>query len=151
MTESGDRDHVDHGELAGLIVDYSGVLTDPGESGTGRSPLLDLVRNAREAGIRTALLSNADAFDHRTHQPEWAELFDAVVLSGAVGVAKPDPQVYLLAARELRLRPGRCVFVDDLRANVDGAVKVGMVGVQHRSVTSTVDELGVLFDRDLLP
>jgi epoxide hydrolase-like predicted phosphatase len=136
--------------LTGLVVDYGGVLTDPGESdGTtgGERPLLHALLAARRHGLRTALLSNADSV-----APEIAERsdrFDAIVLSGEAGFGKPDPRSYLLVADRLVLTPEQCVFVDDLRSNVRGAVRVGMVGIHHRRVESTLDELAALFGFDL--
>ncbi|WP_187352193.1 HAD-IA family hydrolase [Allosaccharopolyspora coralli] len=133
--------------MRALILDFGGVMTDlGGGSGADEPPMVTATRAVRAAGLRTALLSNADGgFD----QPEWAELFDAVVVSGTVGVAKPDPEAYALTARRLEVPPEQCVFVDDLRRNVDGAVAVGMVGVHHHSARGTVDELEALFGLSL--
>jgi HAD superfamily hydrolase (TIGR01509 family) len=66
------------------------------------------------------------------------------VLSGIAGVAKPDPAAFLLVAQRLGVAPQRCVFVDDLRRNVLGAVSAGMTGVHHTSLDATLHELGVL-------
>ncbi|HEX3646811.1 MAG TPA: HAD-IA family hydrolase [Pseudonocardiaceae bacterium] len=126
--------------LRGLIVDFGGVLTDPGEGGGDGRPLVDAVLTARRHGLRTALVSNADSLD----VPDG--LFDTVVISGEVGVAKPDRRIFQLAAERLGLEPAECVFVDDLAGYVLAAVQVGMVGVHHRDVATTLDELSVLFD-----
>ena len=48
------------------------------------------------------------------------ELFDAVVISAEVGLHKPQPEIYLLAAERLGVEPAECVFVDDLRENCAG-------------------------------
>lgn len=102
-----------------------------------------VVRRARQAGMRTGLLSNSWGFDYP--RDGWADLFDDVVISGEVGMRKPDPEIYLHASSRLGVAPGDCVFVDDLRPNVLAAVGVGMVGVHHTGVESTTDELEVLF------
>ena len=127
--------------LRGLVVDFGGVLTDPGADGD--HPLVRAVVLARAHGLRTGLLSNAD-----TLGDEIAPLFDAVVLSGQAGFGKPDPRAYLLAARRLDLPPGDCVFVDDLPANVRAAAATGMVGVHHDDMATTLAELSVLFGID---
>lgn len=126
--------------LRGLIVDFGGVLTDPGEGGGDERPLVDAVVTARRNGLRTGLLSNADSLEVP------GDLFDAVVLSGEVGVAKPDRRIFELAAERLGLQPGECVFVDDLAAYVRAAARTGMVGVHHRDVAATLNELSALFD-----
>ncbi|GAA0526992.1 haloacid dehalogenase [Saccharopolyspora subtropica] len=134
-------------ELKGLLLDYAGVLDDPGHASTGVPPLLEVARHVRRSGIGIAVVSNAA----RLPDPAVADVFDAVVLSGAVGVAKPDREIYVLAARRLGLHARQCVFVDDLHHNVAGAVDAGMVGVHHRDVDSTVTELAVLFGLELPP
>lgn len=130
------------GVLKALVLDYGGVLTDPGEDNPAEPPLLTALRKAKRHGLRTALLSNADGW----WQPPRAfdGLFDVTIISGEVGLAKPDVDIYLLTATKLGLEPGECVFVDDLSVNIHGAVEAGMVGVHHRSTRSTLEELEIL-------
>lgn len=127
----------------GIVVDYAGVLTD------AEAPwLLRALDTAREHGIRTALLSNAESGGLvRQRLAGW---FDALLFSGEIGVAKPYAEAYRLTADRLGLRPGACVFIDDAARNVAGAVSVGMAGVHHRSVVETLRELEALFP-DRLP
>ncbi len=102
--------------------------------------MVDAVRSARASGVRTGLVSNSWSTSHYDRE-SLAELFDAIVISGEVGLHKPQPEIYLLAAGQLELDPSRCVFVDDLRENCDGAEAVGMTAVLHREVDATVDQL----------
>ncbi|MCR3746099.1 HAD-IA family hydrolase [Lentzea californiensis] len=128
--------------LKALVLDYGGVLTDPGEDNPAEPPLLTALRKARQHGIKTALLSNADGW----WQPPvvLTAVLDAAVISGEVGLAKPDTEIYLLTAGRLNVKPEECVFVDDLAVNVRGAAEAGMVGVHHRSTRSTLEELEIL-------
>lgn len=103
----------------------------------------EVVRRVRATGCKTALLSNSWGLDYP--REEWPELFDCTVISGEVGLRKPDPEIYELTARQLGVQPQECVMVDDLASNVRGAVAVGMVGVLHQSVEQTVAELEILF------
>jgi epoxide hydrolase-like predicted phosphatase len=109
--------------------------------------MLGIVRRAHEAGVRTALLSNSWG----DHYPDelFDGLFDAVVISGRVGMRKPDAEIFRHTAELLGLDPGACVMVDDLVQNVRGAVAAGMTAVQHTDVDSTRAELEVLLDLDL--
>ncbi|WP_053719528.1 HAD-IA family hydrolase [Saccharothrix sp. NRRL B-16348] len=129
--------------MRGLVLDFGGVLTDLGDDHAATEPpLLTATRQARHQGILTAMLSNADFL---WHPPAgWEDLFDAVITSGEVGLAKPDRRIYLLAAERLGLPAAECVFVDDLAVNVRGAAAAGMVGVHHQSVQSTLEELEIL-------
>jgi epoxide hydrolase-like predicted phosphatase len=137
-------------ELAGpnsSRADPAGLLGRMFESFQAETEMVDLLRRVRRMGLRTALVSNSWGFDYP--RDAWDGLFDATVISAEVGARKPEPEIYLLAARRLGLPPAACVFVDDLAANVRGAAAVGMIGVHHTSVEATIDELEILFDRPL--
>jgi len=93
--------------------------------------LWELPAAARRAGLKTGLLSNswgmsAYPFDLlRAH-------FDDLVISGEVGLRKPDPAIYRLAAERLSVAPSVCVLIDDLERNVEVARELGMIGIVHR-------------------
>ncbi len=98
------------------------------------------VRAARRAGVRTGLISNS--WGRTIYDPALIEeLFDVVVISGDVGLHKPQPEIYELAADRLGVAVEACVFVDDLRENVEGAQRVGMTAVLHRDPERTVERL----------
>ena len=109
--------------------------------------MVAMLRRARASGLRIALLSNSWG----DHYPEQVRdgLFDAVVISGRVGMRKPEARIYQHTADLLGLPAEQCVMVDDLPHNITGAVEVGMVGVLHDSYDHTVLELEALFDRPL--
>ncbi len=102
--------------------------------------MIDAVRRIRGAGIPTGLISNSvgsGIYD----QALLDELFDAVVISGDVGLHKPQPEIFLLGAERIGVPPERCVFVDDLRENCTGAEAVGMTAILHRGSARTLPEL----------
>ncbi len=107
----------------------------------------EVVRRVHNAGRRTALLSNS--WGNSYPRESWSGMFDAVVISGEVGMRKPEAQIYLHTAELLGVGASACVFVDDMVANVRGAVDAGMVGVHHVSLEETVAELEVLFGLEL--
>jgi len=109
----------------------------------------DMIRAARQAGLRTALLSNSwGAIYPRDLFPE---LFDAVVISAEVGMRKPEERIFLHAAELLGLEPGECVFIDDIAENVAAAQAAGLVGVQHRTAQETAERLTELLGITLSP
>ncbi|MBC8091079.1 MAG: HAD family phosphatase [Pseudonocardia sp.] len=110
---------------------------------TGVGGMVAVVRRARDHGLRTGLLSNSWGLDY--DRQDWDLLFDAIVISGEVGLRKPERAIYQLAADRLGVEPAECVFVDDLPPNVRGAAAAGMVGIHHEDLTTTVDELETLF------
>jgi putative hydrolase of the HAD superfamily len=94
---------------------------------------LSLMRDARDAGRRVGVLSNdAYAIQSRSFfdaRPAFKEL-DAFVDASDIGVGKPEPEAYLIAADALGIAAERIVFLDDAEDNVEGARAVGMIGVQ---------------------
>ncbi|HVF05947.1 MAG TPA: HAD family phosphatase [Frankiaceae bacterium] len=106
--------------------------------------MLDAVRRARESGLRTALLSNSWGNREQYGFAHFDALFDAVVISGEVGLRKPDHGIYELMCRELGAEPQECVFVDDIVANIRAAAEVGMCGVHHTDTDTTLAELEAL-------
>jgi putative hydrolase of the HAD superfamily len=94
---------------------------------------LALVRELRPP-YKLGILSNADLSLRDRLEGELAlhHLFDDIVCSAEVGMAKPEADIFTLAARRLGLSPEECVFVDDLDTNVEAARQVGMQGVLFR-------------------
>ena len=110
------------------------------EAARPETAMLDAVAAARAARIRTGLVSNSLGLGiYERGLP--TDLFDAIVVSGEVGLRKPDPAIYLLAGRRLGVAPVDCVFVDDLRTNCEGAERVGMTAVLHRDPAATIVRL----------
>jgi putative hydrolase of the HAD superfamily len=102
---------------------------------------LVMLRAARSAGLRTALLSNSWGSAMTYPWADLAPLLDVRIVSGDVGLRKPDPAIYRLAAEELGLPLSACAFVDDLQPNIDAALELGMYAVLHTDLASTLAAL----------
>ena len=87
----------------------------------------ELVRDCKAAGMGIYLLSNASV-RQKVYWPDvpGSEWFDGVVVSADVKLCKPDPAIYQYLLDTYRLNPRKCLFVDDMRYNVDGAEVVGI-------------------------
>ena len=125
--------HLGITETAGLVDRlFAGVGPD--------EPMIEAVRRAHDAGVRTGVISNSwggTSYD----VADWRSLFDAIVISGEVGLHKPGPEIFELALSEIGLPASECVFIDDLKENIEGAEAVGIKGVLHRGADSTLPEL----------
>jgi len=124
-----------------LELERSDGLIDRLFAGMGPDEtMLDAVRAAKRAGVRTGLISNS--WGHgRYDRTLFPELFDGVVISGDVGLRKPDPRIYELGAESVGLPPSACVFVDDLPGNLKPARELGMATVHHVRAEQTISEL----------
>lgn len=110
---------------------------------------LDLIR-ALKPHYHIAILSNADiTLEERIRDGMGIhDLFDTIVCSAVVGLAKPDHAIYRLALERVGLPAEECVFIDDAERNVVAAREVGMAAVHYRvyqgdDLAAQLAELGV--------
>lgn len=130
----------------GLDVRATGLLAGMTAALRRDDAMWDVVAAVRAAGVPCVLVSNAlddasyEGYDLDRH-------FDAVVLSHAPDVAcrKPSRRIYALAAARVGVDVARCVMVDDLQQNLDGAARLGVHGVLHRRADETAPVLRALF------
>ena len=108
---------------------FSALRPDPD------SDVWQLVRDVHDAGIPTVLLSNSWGFDAYPRS-QLDELFDALVLSGEVGMRKPDRDIFEHAAALVDADLEQSVFIDDAPANVAAAESYGLTAVLHRGDAS---------------
>jgi putative hydrolase of the HAD superfamily len=99
-----------------------------------RDEFVDLLDDAREAGIRAGILSNElELF----HDKQWIESVpavkrvDAIVDATHTKILKPDPRAYQLGLAALRATPEQTLFVDDQIRNVRGAESVGIPSLHY--------------------
>ncbi len=119
---------------SGVPVVAKGLLTRLFAATRADADMLDLLRALRECGIRVGLLSNSWA---NVYPPELSALCDAVVISGEVGLRKPNPAIYRLILDQLGIPARHCVFVDDAPVNVEAAIALGMRSFRHVDAVRT--------------
>lgn len=129
----------------GATVSGNGLLRRM-QSGLRRDQgTVELVARLRADGHRVGLLSNSLGDDcYRGF--DLPAMFDAVTISGEIGVRKPSREAYLIACERLGVRPEETVMVDDLEQNIVAAARLGMGGVIHRDVATTEVELKTLLN-----
>jgi len=105
--------------------------------------MADAVRQIRDAGYRTALLTNISREGEAIFSKLFPvdELFDVVVDSSKVGMRKPDPEIYRLTCSLLGVEPDRCLFIDDLLCNVEAADALGMQTIQCLDPVVVADQV----------
>jgi epoxide hydrolase-like predicted phosphatase len=97
----------------------------------------DLVDYVRNLHIRynTALLSNSTSDLRERIAEKWhfEDAFDSMIISGEVGVSKPDPRIFRLALDKLGVNAHEAIFVDDVADNVEAAKAAGMNAIQFKT------------------
>ncbi len=117
------------GRAEGLDTDPFTVLASMAQAGGVREPVVASARGLREAGVRTALVTNnvaefAGAW--RAMLPA-EELFEVIVDSSEVGLRKPNPAIFHHTLELLGgIEAARAVFLDDFAGNVEAARALGM-------------------------
>ncbi|MCX6570868.1 MAG: HAD family phosphatase [Candidatus Aminicenantes bacterium] len=104
---------------------------------------IDVLARVKAAGYKTLLLSNTDPERFGFVRRRFPEVlfFDRYVLSYELKLLKPDPAIYLAAARLAGTSPQECVFIDDMEENVKGAVDAGLAGIHYMPTTDLAAEL----------
>lgn len=107
--------------------------------------LFAYIRDRLKPAYKVAMLSNAASNRLRTIFEPWQlALLDATILSCEIGVAKPEPRAYQIAADRLNVQPSACILVDDQERHCTGARKAGMQAVYYKSFAAMRAELEAL-------
>jgi epoxide hydrolase-like predicted phosphatase len=141
-----DFEHLLSAALAGegSLVEARGLVgTMLAELAIYEDSMTSLVTRAHAAGIRTGLLSNS--WGNEYDRTDWNDMFDTVVISGEVGMRKPEPGIFELAVRRIGIPAEQCVFIDDMAPNVIAAREAGLVGIVHQTFDETAGALQPLF------
>lgn len=103
----------------------------------------EIIESLQRKGYKLGLLSN--------HAREWIEyceltydyhkLFDKIVYSYAVGVSKPNKDIFLSLLKKLRVKPQECLFIDDYIKNIETAKELGMETIQFTSAKDLKEHL----------
>lgn len=129
--------------LAHYYEHFRSALVRP-VPGTGQ-----VVRDLKAVGVRLLGLSNWSAENFHCApavEPAISDLED-VMVSGDVGVAKPDPRIFQLFIDTCGVVPSQTVFIDDTQANIDAAASLGFVTVlftDARQLRRDLERLGAL-------
>lgn len=125
---------LDKGELGEFRRDYfSGDELD--------QEMVTFIRELRPH-CRIGLLSNASPrLQELLDSSGVTELFDVIVISGRVGVQKPDPEIYRLVLERLGVAPEETIFVDDFARNIEAAERLGMETMHFRAGVDWRSEL----------
>jgi len=88
--------------------------------------MIDLVTRLPDDLRIGILTNNHDRFEDYLRRVDIDELFDTVINTHRIGVAKPDREAYMYALAALEVEANSCLFIDDLARNVEGAEAVGL-------------------------
>jgi len=134
--ETHDRLHAVHGDDITPIVDR--YFSFEGRLDPAMVELLESLHGQVAVGLLT---NNHDNFEGYLDRVGLSGHFDMVANTHRLGVAKPESGAYLQALDRLDVAPGRCLFTDDLKHNVDGASAVGLHAHHFLDVEGFIERL----------
>ncbi|HEX4986619.1 MAG TPA: HAD family phosphatase [Burkholderiales bacterium] len=107
---------------------------------------VEILAELRGRGHRLHALTNwsAETFPVARRRFTFLEWFEDIVVSGEVGLAKPDPRIFSLAIERCRLEPARTVFIDDSLRNVEAGRTAGLQALHFRDPPRLRAELAAL-------
>ena len=110
---------------------------------------VEILGELRKEGHRLHALTNwsAETFPIARRRFEFLKWFEDIVVSGEVGLAKPDPRIFALTIERCRLDPVRTVFIDDSLRNVEAGRNAGMHALHFRDpdqLRADLNRLGML-------
>lgn len=109
--------------------------------------MVELVTKLKQAGIKTAVLSNSIAPHEEVLRNKGAyDIFDVVVLSHLAKMRKPDKEIYEHILQLLQLNAKECVMVDDLEENLVTARNLGMAVVLAQNPNQVINDLMSLLE-----
>jgi len=102
---------------------------------------VDYILQLKANGIRVALLSNINTgvIPYIEEQFGWLKSLDKLFYSCDFNLLKPSQEIYEYVINELRVDARECLFIDDLKENVEGARKVGMEAIQFKEVGALIE------------
>ena len=131
-------------DQAGLIEAYYARWTE-----MLGGPMEDTVAVARDLharGVPLFALTNwsAETFLHVEHRYKFMEWFEYILVSGCVGLKKPDPAIFQLLLGRCGIDAREAVFIDDSEANVAAATSIGLHVIRFTSAISLRNDLEIL-------
>lgn len=105
-----------------------------------RKQMIEWARRVKEAGFKTAILSNMPE-DHAIYLKntfDWLDLFDVKVFSYAMRLVKPQPAIYAECLRRLGVEARAALFIDDLEPNVEAARSTGLHAIHFENTRAFV-------------
>jgi 2-haloacid dehalogenase len=113
---------------------------------------VDILKELRECGVGTYALSNwsSETFPLALKRFDFLHWFDGTLISGNVGLVKPDQRIFQLFFETHKVEPRDAVYIDDLPANVAAAAALGMHGIvfgNPEALRAELVNLGLLPNR----
>lgn len=106
--------------------------------------MMALMKRLRANGYKVGIISNTTpgmAARLAERYPDFSALFDDIIGSGDIEMAKPDPAIWKYAMQRMGVQPEESTFADDVRPYAAAASELGMHGFHFQGYEKFVDDL----------
>lgn len=119
------------------------VLDSVRETLVEKSETVRLMRTLHAQGLALFCLSNmpASIYTHLRERHGFWDLFTGIVISSEVKLIKPEAAAFDYLLRKFAISASESVFIDDLPANITGAMGVGLIGIQFHDAQQCEQDL----------
>lgn len=109
-------------------------------------PTVEILAELRSTEVRLAAITNwsAETFPVARSRYEFLGWFETIVVSGEIGICKPDRRIFEQLLQVTGFEPGRTVFIDDNAANVQAAADLGMTAIRFHDPDTLRGDLEAL-------
>jgi 2-haloacid dehalogenase len=110
---------------------------------------VEIMKQLKQKGYSLYGLSNwsAETFPYARAKYDFFDLLDDMVISGMVGYAKPEPEIYHIMLEKIGKPAEECLFIDDSLPNIHQANTMGFVTIHFQSsekLKIDLENLGIL-------
>ncbi|MGA3192403.1 MAG: HAD family phosphatase [Candidatus Bathyarchaeia archaeon] len=105
--------------------------------------VIELICKLKEEHVKLAVASSSHRrlVQYVLRKLEITELFDSIITAEDVAHGKPDPEIFLMSAKRLKVSPAECLVVEDAKLGVEAAKKAGMKCLGYRNPHSGNQDL----------
>jgi epoxide hydrolase-like predicted phosphatase len=131
-------------EALGILDEQAGIILQRLYRHRGLRPEMHQLLRELHGRYRLAVLSNTSRSELASYLAErrgLAGLFDVVISSAEAGLAKPEPEIYVLVLKRLGVRSNEALFIDDLSRNTKVAEAMGVPSIIFTTPAALRDEL----------
>lgn len=114
--------------------------------------MIELLTKLKALGYPIYALTNmpSDIFRSLLEEHPFWQLFDDIVVSSHIKLAKPDPQIFEFILAKHQLKAAECIFLDDSKANVTSAKALGFTTIKVINFQQAIDDLSELLDIEIV-
>lgn len=114
--------------------------------------MIELLTKLKALGYPIYALTNmpSDIFRSLLEEHPFWKLFDDIVVSSHIKLAKPDPQIFEFILAKHQLKAAECIFLDDSKANIASAKTLGFTTIKVINFQQAIDDLSELLDIEIV-